>query len=267
MSTKITLTYSGPRIEREQAMPALEVASAIRGTAELVTRAGKLLHGKDTRIATNVEPHFRQGSFEIFFQLGPLSGIDPEALRLIVLVLFGTKFPGILNLFSRRPLDRLLDDTVEEDSPIATLKGDQRVQQSADRILRPVRKRGVAEELAIRDRSSRPAFERTRIRREHFPGHEARRPDIYVAEERLRIIRPSFQPRTMWQFQSMRGKRISARMDDREFMQEVLGRQIMFAEGDVLVVDMEIEMKSIRGRVLAKHRIVRVHEHLPGMGV
>jgi len=266
MSTKITLTYSGTRIEREQAMPALEVAAAIRGTAQLVTRTGKLLHGKDTRIVTKVEPHFRKGSFEIPFLFDP-SGIDLEAMRFILFVLFGRKFPGILNLFSRQPPDLPADRTLKEDSPIATLKGDKRIQESADRILRPVEEeRDVAESLEIRDRSTKPVFKLTRIHRRHFHVPEPGDADIYVAEERLRIVRPSFRPRTVWHFQNMEGQRISAYMADQDFMQRVLDRQIMFAEGDELIVDMEIEMKLIRGRLLSKHRIVRVHEHLQGMG-
>lgn len=35
MSTRITLTYSGARIKDERGMPAIHVASAIRGMAEL----------------------------------------------------------------------------------------------------------------------------------------------------------------------------------------------------------------------------------------
>jgi len=266
MSTKITLTYTGARIERERGMPALEVAAAIRGTAQLVTRTGKLLHGKDTRIATKVEPHFREGSFEIPFLFDVISGMDLETLKIIVFVLFGDRFPGILNLSSLRRPDRLADDTAEEDSPIATLRGDKRVQDSADRILRPVETRGVAEELEIRDRSSMPVFKRTRIHRRHFHFPTEGPADIHVAEERLRIVRPSFRPRTVWHFQNMEGQRFSAYMADQDFMQRVLDRQIMFAEGDELIVDMEIEMKLIRGRLLSKHRIVRVHEHLQGMG-
>lgn len=266
MSTKITLTYSGARIEHERAMPALEVAAAIRGMAELVTRTGKLLHGTNTRIVTSVEPHFRRGSFEIPFLFDP-TGIDLETMRTILFVLFGNKYRGLVSLFSRRPPDRLTDDTAEEDSPIATLQGDKRVQDSADRIARPVRKGDVAEELEIRDRSSRPVFERTRIDRKHFHFPTEGPADIYVSEERLRIIRPSFRPRTVWHFLNMGGQRISAYMADRGFMQEVLDRQIMFAEGDELIVDMEIEAKVIRGRPLFRRRIVRVHKHLSAMGV
>lgn len=266
MSTKITLTYSGARIERERGMPALEVAAAIRGTAELVTRTGKLLHGKDTRIATNVEPHFRKGSFVIPLLLDVISGIDLDSLHTILFVLFGTKYSGILKLSSPRAPDLPADRTVDEESPIKTLQGDKRVQDSADRIVRPVRDRDVAEELEIRDRSSRPVFKRTRIHRKHFHFPDVGPADIYVSEERLRIIRPSFRPRTVWHLQNMQGQRISAQMADRDFMQRVLNRQIMFAEGDVLIVSMEIEMKSIRGRLLARRRIVRVHEHLPAMG-
>ena len=50
-------------------------------------------------------------------------------------------------------------------------------------------------------------------------------------------------------------------------MKKVLDRQIMFAEGDELIVSMEIETKSMRGRLLVKHRIVHVHVHLSAMDV
>ena len=267
MSTKITLTYSGAGIERERGMPAIHVASGIRGMAELVTRTGRLLHGTDTQIATNVEPHFRKGSFEISFLLDVISGIDLDTLKDLMILLFGAKHSGILDLFSRRAPDLPTDRIVEEESPIATLQGDKRVRDSADRIVRPVRDRGVAEELEIRDRSSRPVFERTRIHQGHFHWAKEGPADMYISEERLRIIRPSFRPRNVWQLENMRGRRISAYMADRDFMQKVLDRQIMFAEGDELMVSMEIEMRSIRGRLLVKHRIVHVHDHLPAMEV
>ena len=265
MSTKIMLTYSGARIEHDRGMPAIHVASAIRGMAELVTRTGKLLHGTDTRIATNVEPHFRKGSFEIPFLLDVISGIDLDNLKDFLILLFGTKHSGILNLFSRPPQDRPATRTVEEESPIATLQGDKRVRDSADRIVRPVRTRNVAEELEIRDRSSRPVFKRTRIDRGHFYWPKTGPADFYSSEERLRIIKPSFRPRTMWHFQNMKGQGFSAHMADRDFMQKVLDGKIMFAEGDMLIVSMETETKSVRGRLLFKHRIVRVHDHLSAM--
>lgn len=266
MSTRITLTYSGARIKDERGMPAIHVASAIRGMAELVTRTGKLLHGKDTQIATNVEPHFRKGSFEIFFLLDAVKGIELSTLGTIVFLLFGRKYPGILDLFSRRPPDAPADRTVEEKSPIATLQKDKRVRDSADRIARPVTDRGVAEELVIRDRSRMPMFERTRIHQGHFHWPKEGPADIYVAEERLRVIKPSFRPRTMWQLQNTSGQRISAYMADREFMKKVLAREVVFGDGDELIVSMEIEVKSMRGRLLVKHRIVRVHDHQPGTG-
>ncbi len=266
MSTKISLTYSGARIERERGMPALEVAAAIRGMAQLVTRTGKLLHGKDTQIATSVEPHFRKGSFEIPFLVNVVSGIDLDTLNTLLLLLFGTERTGLFKLFSRPPQDPPVDRIGKEESPIATLEKDKRVRDSADRIVRPVRSRNVAEELEIRDRSARPVFERTRIHRRHFHWPKEGPADLYISEERLRIIKPSFRPRTMWQLENMRGKRISAYMADQDFMQKVSDRQIVFGEGDVLVVSMEIEAKSMRGRFLFKHRIVRVHDHLPATG-
>ena len=266
MSTRITLTYSGARIKDERGMPAIHVASAIRGMAELVTRTGKLLHGKNTQIATHVEPHFRKGSFEIPFLLDVVSGIEPVALHAVLRLLFGPKYRGILDLFSRRPQDPPETRAVKEEPPIATLKRDKRVRDSADRIARPVTDRGVAEELVIRDRSSRPVFERTRIHRRHFYWPDEGPADIYVSEDRLRVIRPSFRPRTMWHLQNMSGQRISAYMADREFMQKVLDREVVFGDGDVLIVSMEIEMKYMRGRMQVKHRIVRVHDHQPGTG-
>ena len=265
MSTKITLTYSGAKIEHERGMPALHVASAIRGMAELVTRTGRLLHGTDTQIATNVEPHFRKGSFQIPFLLDVISGIDLDTLQTLLILLFGAEHSGILNLFSRRPRDRPANRIVEGESPIATLQGDKRVRDSADRIVRPVRSGDVAEVLEIRDRASRPLFKRTRIDRGHFYWPEAGPADFYSSEEQLRIIKPSFRPRTMWHFQNTRGQRFSAHMADRDFMQKVLDRQIMFAKGDVLIVSMETETKLVGGRLLFKYRIVRVHDHLSAM--
>ena len=266
--TRTSLMYAGGSIRHDR-MPATDVATAIQGMAGIVTRAGKVLHGQNTRIRADVEPHFRAGSFEIFFVFEALTALDINDVQNILILIFGANHLGLRGLISRirrgkRSGVASEDVAVPLDPAIKTLRNDKKIRDSADRLVRPVRRKNGAEWLRIKNVSHPSLFPPEEISRRDFGWLEPSegQQDDFVSDRVLRVITPSFRRHIMWRFQDVDGgPPFSALMLDQGFMKAVLARQVAFTQGDRLAVTLGTEVKARENRILTRHRVLKVHDH------
>ncbi len=141
------------------------------------------------------------------------------------------------------------------------------VRSGIRQIAQSVAKDPEIEGIEIQDKSDEALFVASSQDWQHIleslPAVEEPETRIMSRREKLAVIKPSFDPKYVWDFVYM-GIKISARVEDQNFWQRVLTGQEQFGAGDLLDVEMDIAQildPKIRAYVNKQYRVTKIHDH------
>jgi len=125
------------------------------------------------------------------------------------------------------------------------------------------------ETITIEDQNKKPLYSATRPEFSELTDCELLSEALIRIQEReqltLQIARVEFEKSSGWVF-SYEGFRITARIDDNDYLLKIRNRRERFARGDQLLVDMNIHQEQDPESKIwtnKAYRIVKVHDHLP----
>jgi len=292
-SVTAQVAYDGEGL-RTGSMDVRDLAPALLAIGDLLQSSNRVLNGSNASLAVKVRSDFEAGSFQIYFELvqsmasqahmfvtGDQLNSASDIARYVGLILMGAP-PGILSLLQLIKMLKGRKPRVEKTLPggmvqlsfgdnahadvkieVITLLSDPQVQRAAADVMKPLRSEGV-EKFEVRE-GKRVIEEFTRADLSSFAEPEPIIQELKNVDEKrvlaLKVIKPSFEDNLAWLFSDGGDGRISAIMQDHEFLARVERREISFTKGDVLRVEMHSRSYlSGDGNLRTENRIAHVLE-------
>lgn len=277
------LKYEGPAVERGR-MDARELGPALISVANLLERTSQLLWGEGGKVRVDVDADFQQGSFFIDFAVAPewadqLSQLNREDLKLILQVLGVTGGGGgliaLLKWLRGRKPDKVEPQpnggiSISIDAETLTLNVnetkvylDQRVRESLDGVVEPIRRAGIDAVEFGPDHQLTERVEKNEA--EYFKAPAT--PEAVLSEDEItatvEVVAPAFKRGNAWRFFHSGGTFWASIADDR-FWQQVEKRAELFGAGDVLRVRAKVTTTRTEKDVKYAWEILEVLEHIPG---
>ena len=292
------LAYDG-EVVRSGSMDVYELAPALLAVGDLVREANQAPNGERATTAVKVQSDFKRASFDIGLILDQTviehvrslalgNFIDSETL---VRVLFGstgiTVITGVIRILKalkgEPPTPQtIINNTTNDnsttiiqtgsgqilqnvDSTSAELYALPQIREASERILRPLRTKGI-ESLSIkRDGKVIEVLHSSEV--EGFvssDGSDAKSvaQNPYSRPLMVKVERLSFKPGTRWRF-SDGSSSFSATIADKDFLERLENRQEGFYKGDLLRVEMHtVQSTTLDGKLSATNVIEKVYEHV-----
>jgi hypothetical protein len=280
--TQFTITYDGPALGSGR-MEIRQLAPAMMGMADLVERSAGVLYGPTAGVSIEVAADFKRSSFSfdvvaIVLAVASQVGFDINTL-LTLIGIDGGGLIGLLRWRRGRPVASI--ERVEGDSyQVTTDDGDtiivnggtvnlyrnSVVRYALAATVEPLKAEGVEELRLGRGRRAEVVITADEIPYFDAPAEGEEVLQDRVSREFLEIVGLSFNPNNVWRFRMPDGTTFTSPVShDRVFWRQVEQREIQFADGDVLEVDLHarVTRDASTGDLRADRRIVRVVRLIP----
>lgn len=289
MSTAtIEVVYDGP-ILANGTMDVRELAPALLAIGDLCQDANKLLNGSDAQVSVHVKAEFEPGSFHIGLEVVQtlltqtksflLGDTVTAATQLAALLGFaGATTTGLIKLvkwINGRQVTKVEPDqagnvaiyinnsTLTVSQSVVKLYNSGEVRRSLEGALKPLDRDGIDKFEVKHDNQVVETI--TKEEYQHFKAKTADIEQPLTEESRiahLEVIKPSFYEGLKWTFSDGDGT-LTADMGDKDFLDKLNRREVGFAKGDVLKVEMLTKSwHSING-LRTERKIIKVIEVRP----
>lgn len=289
----LVLSYKGEAV-LHGVMDVNDLAPALLAMGDLLQRVNRLLNGGATRVKVNVRAGFQIGSFEVVLDILQSladqvrmfigAGDRPySAQELLQLLGFASSVSGLtgLNLIEAVRLIRgrritkvkalphdQVEISIEGDNNTTTIHKhvynficDEETMKRLGDLLEPLKQQGI-DALEVKEIGHEEPV--SRIEKDEVsyfrPVSEADSEIEYVAKALLKVVGLFFEGKSMWRFHD--GERtFAATITDQSFMRRLDNRQVAFAKGDTLLVEMRVRQRKVKGEIKIEREIFHVIEH------
>ena len=284
--TQFSIVYDGEPLV-DGTIDARDLAPCILALADLVDEAAPLVDPALPRISLRVRPNFKEGSFEVLFDVANtytkfvsiFSGPDAQAWSSFFQIVGIAGGVGIFQLIFRSRGRKPTRVTIErKESVTVTFEGDApfsvdprvwelfknpRARKAIERMLLPLLERGF-DLFKIKDMNG---IETLRVTEKEAPYFEApaqhENETVSEVDTRVVIVSPSFNLGNKWRVTDG-ARTLYVAIRDQAFEQAVQQGTEAFRKGDTLYVRLLTTQWTEEGRLVAEHAIAKVYRHEPG---
>jgi hypothetical protein len=291
------IAYDGEALA-SGAMNVYELAPALLSVGDLLKSANAILNGDSSSVSVLVESDFRKGSFEISLILDQslidqvknlLPGHEVVGAAGLVGVIFGVaaKADKIISSFmavwkllkGEAPKEIINNDSsgltiivsgdgnkIQVEANAAKIYESVAARKSAEKILAPVGKRGISRFEARQGPDVLEHLEKSDLPERISTGMEIEseineKTTSSLREALVRVTKPNFE-KGQWGFSDGSSK-LSAKIEDKDFLNKVKNREVAFQSGDVLKVRLRTEQSVEGGRIRTSNVIEEVLDDNP----
>lgn len=267
-TVKINIAYTGAAVDNGT-MSVNELAPALLALSNLVGNANRILNQDDSTVEVRLSANVQQGSFEmslelirtfsdqiklfftehfsineILFTLGLISSVSSVSGINLIEIYRWVKGRRIHKVESvEKDKVRITIESESKEISIATWKifSSQETHKQIEGIIHPLTKEGV-ESFEVRDADSQTTIARiSRDESEYFSASNFSEPLEEIKSSQkliLRIISVNFERGLKWRFDDGETK-FYAEITDEEFLTNVENGNISFAQGDIIIAEVE----------------------------
>lgn len=267
-TARISIAYTGAAVD-DGTMSVNELAPALLSLSNLVGNANRILNQDDSTVEVRLSANVQQGSFEmslelirtfsdqiklfftehfsineILFALGLTSNLSSlSGINLIEIYRWvkGRKIHKVESV--EKDKVRITIESESKEISIATWKifRSQETHKQIEGIIHPLTKEGV-ESFEVRDADNQTPIERISCdESEYFSASNFSEPLEEIKSSQkliLRIVSVNFERGLKWRFDDGENK-FYAEIKDEEFLTTVENGNISFAQGDIIVAEVE----------------------------
>jgi hypothetical protein len=293
-STTVEVVFEGAAV-KTGVIDARLLAESLSGYSEVFTRANAILNGDASEAAVLVHSDFKAGSFIAgleFVQSITEQGqhlitahnfLDAASLAAVIGFILKNKEiakDSLIDLYKwlkgKKPdkavqIGNAVEITVGQDKKTVNnitynLYGDRAIKAGLERLTNPLRQAAI-ERIAVKQDGK----EQTAIEKSEASSFETGPFELQAAEEPLEgqrdavlvVSKLAFTEKSTWTFLE-RGATVVAKIEDKEFWENVHHHKVTFGEGDRLRVRLFWTTVRKRHVLAAKNTIIRVYEVIVG---
>ena len=265
-TARISIAYTGIAVD-DGTMSVNELAPALLSLSNLIGNANRVLNQDDSTIEVRLSANIQQGSFEMSFELihtlseqirlffadDSYSIMDILGIIGFTLTASGMNLIEFMRWLKTRRIKKI--ETVNKDTVKITIDDESReisiatwklfsskeTRKHFEGIVHPLTKYGV-ESLEIRDADNQRTIEKiTHDESEYFSESNFDEPLEEIKSSQrliLRIASVNFERGLKWRFDDGENK-FYAEIKDEDFLTSVENGNIAFAQGDIIVAEVE----------------------------